>query len=270
MADNTTLNSGSGGDVMRTLDDGSTKWPASVAAYATTVSPGANVLQFVDASHGLPVAVVGDVTLAIGTTVGVTGTVSTSVTGSVTVSQGTASNLNVLASQGGSWTVAATQSGSWTVSVSGSVTVVQSTAANLKATVDIASGQTVGLAAGTALVGKTSAGVDGSAVYDGTTALTPKFAKIDASSSGDNAIVAAVSGKKIRVLRWGLTAADEVTVKWRSATTDKTGPRLLAKYASAGGAYCPTGIFETAAGDALNLNLSAAKTVGGELTYVEV
>ena len=37
MADNTLLNAGSGGNTLRTLDDGSVHWPVGVVAYATTV-----------------------------------------------------------------------------------------------------------------------------------------------------------------------------------------------------------------------------------------
>jgi hypothetical protein len=179
--------------------------------------------------------------------------------------------MNVTAHQGGSWevaiaasqTIAATQSGAWTVSLSASQTLANVT------TVGTISNP-VGIAAGTNLVGKVASGPDSSTIYSGTTALTPKFAKISASSSGDNAVVAAVAGKKIRVLRWGLTSNGTVSAKWRSNTTDLTGPRYLVQYASAGGAYCPVGVFETAAGEALNLNLSAAVAVGGELVYIEV
>jgi len=205
----------------------------------------------------------------------------------------------VASTQSGTWTVGATQSGTWNVGtvttltgVTNPVVVAQSNAASLLATVNIASAQTlatvttvgtvtsvttvgtitnpVGVAAGTNLIGKASAGNDTSTIYNGTTALTPKFAKIVASSSGDNSIVALVSGKKIRVLRWGLASNGTVNVKFRSNTTDVTGPRYLTQFASAGGAYCPVGIFETAAGEALNLNLSAAVAVGGELVYCEV
>lgn len=445
MADNVKLSAGTNdGATLRTFEEsGGVEWPASVAAYATTVSPGANVLQPVQVGHGLPVAQDGTWVVNPGETTNtnpwnvsikqggntavvtaggaltVTGDLAVgdinavgSITDPVTVAQGTAGNLLCTASQGGSWTVAATQSGawnvgtvatvsavtgitnpvavtqsgSWSVGVSGAVTVSQATASSLNATVSLASGQTLGavttvgtitnpvaatqsgtwnvgvtgtaavtqsgtwnvgtvstvsavtsitnpvavtqsgtwnvgisgtpavsqsgawtvglsaaqtlanvttvgtitnavtvaqptagnlnctasLAAGANLVGKASVGADTGAIYNGTTALTPKFAKISAGSSGDNQVVAPVSGKKIRVLRWGLTANGAVNAKWRSNTTDLTGLRYLTQYASAGGSFCPVGVFETAAGEALNLNLSAAVVVGGEITYVEV
>lgn len=102
-------------------------------------------------------------------------------------------------------------------------------------------------------------------------ALTPKFASIAVSSSGDNSIVALVATKKIRVLSLKLTANGAVNAKWRSNTTDKTG---LSYFAAAGdGEVLPfnqCGWFETAAGEALNLNLSGAVAVGGHISYVEV
>lgn len=364
MADNITLNSGSGGSTVRTLSESSgVENPMAVAAYATTVSDGANVIQIVTPSFGMPVAQQSAWTTAItqgGNTAVVdasgrmtvnavqsgswTTTVSTidsvaavtAITDPVTVIQPTAGNLlctasiatgqtldtvtnltnivnPVAVSQNGSWTldsvtavtaitnpvaatqsgtwnvgtvtavtnitnpVASTQSGTWTVGLSAAqtlanvttlgtitnaVTVAQPTASSLNATAT--------LAAGTALIGKASASAETSTVYNGTTALTPKFAVISASSSGDNAVVASVVGKKIRVLRWSASANGTVSIKWRSATTDVTGLSYLIQYASAGGAYCPVGIFETASGEALNLNLSGAVAVGGVLTYLEI
>jgi hypothetical protein len=44
----------------------------------------------------------------------------------------------------------------------------------------------------------------------------------------------------------------------------------LGANSGAGGAFCPMGLFETIAGDALVLNLPAAVSVAGHLTYVEV
>jgi hypothetical protein len=58
--DNVVANAGVGGDTFRTLAEvGGVEWPASVLGYPTTVAAGANVVQLVDATHGLPVAVVG-------------------------------------------------------------------------------------------------------------------------------------------------------------------------------------------------------------------
>jgi hypothetical protein len=303
MSDGINLSPGAGGDSIQALQDANgLKWPIGVVVYAETIADGANVLRIVDATHGLPVSVVGthgvtqSGTWNIGTLTTLTG-----ITNAVTVEQATAASLKCTASQGGTWTVAATQSGTWNVgsltSISNPVQIIQSSASLLNVTASQGGTWNIGtlttltgitnpvvvsqstaanlqatatLAAGTALIGKASVGPDTSAVYSGTTALTPKFAKIDASASGQTAVVAAVTGKKIRVLRMGYTAAGTVNVKWQSNSTDLTGLETMVAGAKGGGAYCQVGLIETAAGEALNVNLSAAVQVGGVLTYIEV
>lgn len=126
--------------------------------------------------------------------------------------------------------------------------------------------------AGTALIGKVSSGTDSSAIYNGTTALTPKFAKLAASASGDTTLVAAVTSKKLRVLNYTVSANGAVNVKFKSATA---GDITALKYFDAAGAgaaapYSPVGHFETTAGEALVINLSAAIAVGVDVTYIEV
>jgi hypothetical protein len=124
--------------------------------------------------------------------------------------------------------------------------------------------------AGTNLIGRISASNETDSIYSGSTALTPKFAAITASSSGNTSVVAAVAGKKIRVLRWSVSSNGAVNVKFQRATTDVTGLYYLTQFASVGGGYCPVGHFETASNEALNINLSGAMAVGGVLTYCEV
>lgn len=101
-------------------------------------------------------------------------------------------------------------------------------------------------------------------------------APITASASGDTAVVAAVSGKKIRVKAWLATngAATAQSIKWRSGTTDLTGLFYSTAIGVIGGqdlAGGPSGqaefYFETVAGAALNVNLSASTAVGGVLQY---
>lgn len=108
-------------------------------------------------------------------------------------------------------------------------------------------------------------------VANGTATLTPKFAKITASASGNTSVVALVASKKIRVLQMVFTGNGAVNVKFQSNTTDITG---LTYIGAAGGGiappFSPLGLFETAAGEALNINLSGAVAVGGTLVYVEV
>lgn len=102
-----------------------------------------------------------------------------------------------------------------------------------------------------------------------------KRVAVSASSSGDNTVVAAVTGKKIRVLALDISAAGAVDAKLRSdvggSAVDMTG---LHYFAAAGAGWQMNtlgyGWCETARGKALNLNLSGAVAVGGVLVYAEV
>jgi hypothetical protein len=108
-------------------------------------------------------------------------------------------------------------------------------------------------------------------IFNGTTALTPKFAKINASGLGTNNVLAAVTGKKIRVLRWDLTSSGAVNAKFQSnAATDISGLYYFGANGGISAGFSPVGHFQTNAGETLDLNLSAAVAVGGTLTYVEV
>jgi hypothetical protein len=106
----------------------------------------------------------------------------------------------------------------------------------------------------------------------GTSLLTPKFAVIDAASSGDNTLVAAVASKKIRVLAVMLIAAGSVIVRFESGAggTALTGQMELVAQAGFTLPFNPVGWFETAVNTLLNLELNAAISVDGCLVYVEV
>lgn len=96
-----------------------------------------------------------------------------------------------------------------------------------------------------------------------------KFAKVDESSSGDNSIVTAVSGHHIQVVSYVLVAASAVSVKWRSGTTDLCGAMSLAANGGVVATTEPvTPFFQTASGEALNLNLGSAVQVSGHISYV--
>ena len=204
------------------------------------------------------------------------GTVSTvtavttvgTITNPVTVAQSNAANLlatvNIASAQAlATVTTVGTVTAVTTVgTITNAVTVAQPTAANLNCT--------AALAAGTNLVGRISSSDETSTLYNGTTALTPKFVKIVASASGATSVVALVSGKKIRALRLSVVANGAVNVKFQSNSTDITGRWFLTQFASGGGGYCPVGLFETAVVEALNINLSASVSVEGILTYIEV
>lgn len=94
--------------------------------------------------------------------------------------------------------------------------------------------------------------------------------KISTSSSGNTELIAAVTGRKIRVISYVIVCNAAVNVKFQSGSTDITG---LLYFAANGGAACTVeglGCFQTAAGEALNINLSGAIAVGGHITYVVV
>ena len=200
----------------------------------------------------------------------------------------TAAQLSTLTPLG---TVSVNQNGTWTVGLSAGSNAIGKLAANSGVTigaVEIAASQTIGLSASTNNIGDVdvltqparaattdtiTAKLATDAIQNGTTALTPKFAKISASSSGNNTVVAAVTSKKIRVLGWNLVGNGAVNAKWQDGAggTDLTG---LYYVAAAGGGICvpfnPVGWFETSSNTLLNLNLSGAVAVGGSLCYVEV
>lgn len=128
------------------------------------------------------------------------------------------------------------------------------------------------LPAGTNLIGRVSASSETSTIYDGTTALTPKFAIIDAATSGDNTLVAAVTSKKIRVHALFVVSAGTVTARFESGAggTALTGQMNLVANTGFVLPYNPVGWFETASNTLLNLELSGAISCDGSLVYTEV
>lgn len=99
-----------------------------------------------------------------------------------------------------------------------------------------------------------------------------QFAAIVAAAT-DNTLVAAVTGKKIRVLALFLVASGGANnARFESGTggTALTGVMNLAANGQLSLPYNAAGHFETAAGALLNLELSAATAVGGYLVYVTV
>ncbi len=240
MADNTQLNPGAGGDVLKTEDLGSYKIAASkIYLGAQGVDSGP-----VTASNPLPVSIgnfpatqpvsgsvsVGNfpATQPVSGSVGVTGTVTT--TSNMNVAGAAVSSGNPVPVEN----VAALPSGSNTIGV---------------------------------VISQSTTGV----IFDGSTGVTPKFAAISAAASGDNTIVAAVAGKKLRVVKYTIVTSSGVSVTFRTSSgADLTGAMALAANSGVGGAYCPVGLLETAAGDGLLLNLSGAVPVAGHLTYIEV
>jgi hypothetical protein len=107
--------------------------------------------------------------------------------------------------------------------------------------------------------------------------MAVQSAPIDTATNGDNIIVAAVTGKRIRVLGYVIVVNAAVACRWKSgASTNLSGALpfgsqgqgiavpLSAPYVPAGG--YPS-YFETAAGQGLVLNLSGAVQVSGHVSY---
>lgn len=113
---------------------------------------------------------------------------------------------------------------------------------------------------------------DSSTIYTGSTAVSPQFAPIVASAGGATTIVNAAATKQIRVLDYVLIANGTVNVKFQShvAPTDLTGLLPLVANTGASSGFSPVGLFQTIAGEALDINLSGAVAVGGHLVYVAV
>lgn len=110
---------------------------------------------------------------------------------------------------------------------------------------------------------------DTAVVKNGSTSLTPKFAAISSTGSGDT--LALVSGKKIRVLSMFFVLAGASTVKFQTgATTDLTGAMSFAANGGISLPFNPNGWFETAAGAKLNHVLGSSVGIAGGFLYIEV
>lgn len=128
-----------------------------------------------------------------------------------------------------------------------------------------------GMPAQVQIVNPDGSGIDNSSsMFDGQTVVTPKFAVINASANGDNTIVAAVSGKKIRVLSYAFVSSGTVNVKWQSEAIDISGLMYFIANTGLSAGYNPKGHFQTNTGKALELNLSGPTALGGHINYIEV
>jgi hypothetical protein len=113
-------------------------------------------------------------------------------------------------------------------------------------------------------------------IYSGGALVTPKFALANiAASQTDSAIVAAVAGKRIRVL--ALTAvcggtATTITFNSKPALAGYAISCLFANGANGGEVlpFSPTGWFQTGVSDGLSATTGAGSTTGVQVVYVEV
>ena len=113
-------------------------------------------------------------------------------------------------------------------------------------------------------------------ISEGSQVLDIKRAAIAAATSGNNTLLAAVTGKKIRVLSIAIVAGAAGNIYFESAaggTVIFGGSTNKICLAANGGfvlPHNPAGWFETAAAALLNMNASSTGPFSGGFTYVEV
>ena len=103
--------------------------------------------------------------------------------------------------------------------------------------------------------------------------VIPISAVVSAASAGDNTLVAATSGSRILVLSAALVASGGAnTIRFESGAggTALTGQMDIADNGQFILDFSPAGHFETAKSALLNLELSAATSVAGVITYVVI
>ena len=99
-----------------------------------------------------------------------------------------------------------------------------------------------------------------------------KRAAMEAAASGNNTLVAAVTGKKIRVLALAITmTGTAVTIRFEDGAggTALTGQMQPTQGQTVTLPFNPVGWFETSAATLLNLELGGAQSVDGVLVYIE-
>lgn len=94
---------------------------------------------------------------------------------------------------------------------------------------------------------------------------------ISPASSGANTVLAAVTGRRIRILAISLSAASAVNAKFQSASGGTDITKLF--YMTSGDLnvvlpYNPFGWFQTVAGELLCMDLSSGVSVAIQITYV--
>lgn len=119
----------------------------------------------------------------------------------------------------------------------------------------------------------------GNKINDGTSSpcdLTVKYAAIAGATNGHNNLIAAVTGKKIRVLALSIVAGASGNIYFESAqggTVIWGGSSNKIQLAANDHYLLPfsqAGWFETVAGQLLNMNASSTGPWSGGIVYVEI
>lgn len=252
MADNVVANAGSGGATFASDDIGGVQYPRAKVVWGAD-----GAANDTSAANPMPVVQTGTHNVTVNAAL----PAGTNNIGDVDILSIAAGDNNI-----GNVDVASIAAGDNNI---GNVDIASIAAGdNNIGNVDLASA----IPAGTNLIGSTAAQMSTSAIMSGTTALTPKFAIIDAATSGDNTLVSAVVGAKVRVLACFMVAAGAVNARFESGAggTALSGQMNLTTNSGFVLPFNPVGWFETAANTLLNLELSGAVSVDGSLVYVEV
>lgn len=96
-----------------------------------------------------------------------------------------------------------------------------------------------------------------------------KNKSIDVSSMGSNEVLAAVTGRQINVLSLAIISKLSNDIKFLSAASQIGATMPLGANGGFVLPYNPYGWFNTAEGEALNINLSVATATGVMITYIE-
>lgn len=94
-----------------------------------------------------------------------------------------------------------------------------------------------------------------------------KRAIANPASLGSNVLIAALTGQKIKVLGMSIVSASANTISITSNTTDISADMSLAANGGLVLPFTKEGWFETVAGQALNIDLSAPAQVGVTILY---
>ena len=100
--------------------------------------------------------------------------------------------------------------------------------------------------------------------------VTPQFATISLTATGT--VVAAVAGKRVRVLAYLVVCTAPNAITWQTSTGNVPLSGSMS-FGTSGGVSAPfsqVGHFQTVSGDSLSLLLGSATQVSGHLTYVMV
>lgn len=118
--------------------------------------------------------------------------------------------------------------------------------------------------------GGASESVNGTINVSGTS-LTVKWSKINATASGDNTVLTAVTSMKLRILGIAFTCSNNVEIVFKSGSNTLIDAMSFAKYGGLAENSQPGGRWaETNAGEAFIMNLDGAVNVRGRVYYVEV